>query len=106
MESVFTCASAGSECHSKRRVADVDNRFFAEESVKVKAAEVSKVEAQKYNDARKWSIGSRDAKTRAAAAREQLRVLERFEVEQPDVEPSRVVPCGLAPLRRRTHLYL
>ena len=54
--------------------------------MKVKAAEVAKVEAQKYNDARKWSIGSRDAKKRAAAAREQLRVLERFEVEQPDVD--------------------
>ena len=81
--------------------ADVDNRFFAEESVKVKAAEVAKVEAQKYNDARKWSIGSRDAKKRAAAAREQLRVLERFEVEQPDVDAAMAMLAELATDARR-----
>ncbi len=33
----------------------------------------------------KWSVGAKDAKTRAARARENLRVLERFAEQQPDI---------------------
>jgi hypothetical protein len=76
--------------------ADDANRFFVEDSLRVKAAQVAAADVDTYNDARKWSVGSRHAKQRAAAAREQLRVLERFQDKQPDTDAARAMVAELA----------
>lgn len=75
---------------------DDANRFFVEASLRIKAAQIAKSDLQTYSDARKWSVGSRHAKQRAASAREQLRVLERFQAKQPDIEAARAMASELA----------
>lgn len=75
---------------------DDANRFFVEDSLRVKAAQIAKADLATFSDARKWSVGSRHAKQRAASAREQLRVLERFQGRQPDVEAARMMISELA----------
>ena len=75
---------------------DDANCFFVEDSLRVKARQIAKADLETFSDARKWSVGSRHAKQRAASAREQLRVLERFQSRQPDVEAARIMLSELA----------
>jgi hypothetical protein len=65
---------------------DAENAAFVQPGVHDKAAAEAELCATVWKDSRKWAVGSRTAKRRAAAARQRLRVLEKFVKEQPDRE--------------------
>lgn len=63
---------------------EAGNAEFVEEAVQEKASQEAVLLATVWRDSRKWAMGSKAAKDRAAAARQILRVLQRFEKQQPD----------------------